>query len=138
MARHGKTFVVAAAALLFGVTSSVAQTKPNQVNTIREVGARLSTCWRPPLSSQAHAMDITVIVSFNRAGEILGHPRISYESAGATDSDRVQYRIAVMETLQRCSPMPFTETMAGAVAGHPFAVRFNGPKISPQATERRI
>jgi len=131
MARHGKKFVVAAAALLFGITSSVAQTKPDQVNTIREVGARLSTCWRPPPSSQAHAMEITVIVSFNRAGEIMGHPRISYVSAGA-DSDRLQYRIAVMETLQRCSPMPFTETMAGAVAGHPFAVRFIGPKISPQ------
>ena len=34
------------------------------------------------------------------------------------------YRIAVMETLQRCTPMPFTEGMAGAVAGRPFAIRF--------------
>ena len=129
MARRSK-FFVAVAVLLFGVTSSVAQTKPDQVNTIREVGMRLSTCWRPP-PSQAHPMEITVIVSFNRAGEIMGRPRISYVSEGA-DSDRLQYRIAVMETLQRCSPMPFTETMAGAVAGHPFAVRFIGPKISPQ------
>ena len=40
----------------------------------------------------------------------------------ATDNDRVAYRIAVMETLQRCTPMPFTEGMGGAVAGRPFAV----------------
>ena len=42
----------------------------------------------------------------NRAGEILGHPKITYESEQATDNDRLQYRIAVMETLQRCAPMP--------------------------------
>jgi hypothetical protein len=69
-------------------------------------------------------MDITVMVSFNRSGAIMGHPRITYESPKATDSDRVAYRVAVMEALQRCSPMPFTEAMAGAIAGRPLAVQF--------------
>jgi len=76
-------------------------------------------------------------VSFNRAGEILGHPRITYESEQANDNDRLQYRLAVMEALQRCTPMPFTESMAGAVAGRPFAIRFRNRKISPQNPERR-
>jgi allophanate hydrolase subunit 1 len=76
-------------------------------------------------------------VSFNRAGEILGRPRITYESEQATDNDRVAYRIAVMETLQRCSPMPFTESMAGAVAGHPFAIKFHNRKPPPQPIEKR-
>ena len=31
----------------------------------------------------------------------------------ATDNDRVAYRVAVMKALQRCTPMPFTETMGG-------------------------
>ena len=108
----------------------------SQVNSIKEVIARLSACWRPPPPGRANPIDITVLVSFNRAGEILGHPRITYESADATDSDRLAYRIAVMETLQRCTPMPFTESMAGAVAGHPFAVQFRN-KRSPQAPEKR-
>jgi hypothetical protein len=69
-------------------------------------------------------MDITVRFSFNRGGEILGKPRITYESATATDNDRLAYRVAVMEALQRCTPMPFTDSMAGAVAGHPFAIQF--------------
>jgi hypothetical protein len=97
----------------------------------------LGACWRPPPASKAQAIDITVVVSFNRAGEILGHPRITYESAGATDNDRLQYRIAVMETLQRCTPMPFTDAMAGATAGRPFAVQFRGRKTSPPTQERR-
>jgi hypothetical protein len=73
-------------------------------------------------------MDLTVRFSFNRSGEIMGKPRITYELATATDRDRLAYRIAVMEALQRCSPMPFTEKMAGAIAGYPLVIRFFGPE----------
>lgn len=95
-----------------------------QVNTLHEVFARLFSCWKPPSAAEATPMDITVMVSFNRSGAIMGHPRITYESPKATDSDRMAYRVAVMEALQRCSPMPFTEAMAGAIAGRPLAVQF--------------
>jgi hypothetical protein len=111
--------------------------EPEQVNTIREVFAKLGTCWKPPPVAQAEPIDIAVIVSFNRAGEILGHPRITYESEQATDNDRLRYRVAVMEALQRCTPMPFTESMAGAIAGRPFAVRFRTRKLPPQPIEKR-
>ncbi|HZE54777.1 MAG TPA: hypothetical protein VE111_16125 [Bradyrhizobium sp.] len=123
------------AALLL-VWSTSAPAEPAQVDTIRDVFARLRTCWKPP--PRAHPdIDITVIVSFNRAGEILGHPRITYESERADDNDRLMYRIAVMETLQRCTPMPFTERMAGAVAGRPFAIQFRNRKLPPQPAEKR-
>lgn len=135
VACRGDRLVLAAAALLLSLSAAGAQVSPEQVNTIRDVYARLKSCWKPP--SRAHPIDITVVVSFNHTGEILGHPRITYESVEATDNDRLLYRIAVMEALQRCTPMPFTETMAGAVAGRPFAVRFHKPKASPPATERR-
>ncbi len=126
----------AAALLLLSMASASAQ--PAQVNTISDVFARLRSCWKPPSPSQANpGIDITVIVSFNRAGEILGRPRITYESEQASENDRLMYRIAVMETLQRCTPMPFTEAMAGAVAGRPFAVQFHNRKLPPKPAERR-
>ena len=137
MARRRKPRIWFAAALLFGLFTSAARTQPAQVNTIREAFERFWSCWRPPPASRANPIDITVIVSFNRAGEILGHPRITYESEQATDNDRLVYRIAVMETLQRCTPMPFTESMAGAVAGRPFAVQFHKRKPPPQPAEKR-
>jgi hypothetical protein len=119
---------------LVGLTPAPAQ--PVQVNTIADVFARLRTCWQPPDARRVHAdVDITVIVSFNRNGEILGRPRVTYESEQADDNDRLLYRVAVMEALQRCTPMPFTETMAGAAAGRPFAIRFRNRK--PQPTEKR-
>ena len=123
-------------ALQLAATASLAHAQgngqPEQVNTIKQVFERLFSCWKPPQT--VNPMDITVVVSFNRAGQILGHPRITYELAQATDFDRLAYRVAVMEALQRCTPMPFTETMAAAAAGRPFAVQFRTHK--PQAEKR--
>ena len=136
MSRCRQTFVWSAAALLLGLSGSVGLTEPGQIDNIREVFAKLKTCWKPPPASRANPIDITVIVSFNRAGEIFGHPRISYESEAATDNDRLIYRIAVMEALQRCTPMPFTEGMAGAVAGRPFAIKCPARKPPPQPEKR--
>ena len=136
MARCGKPAIGFAAALLL-LSSAGAQAQPAQVDNIKEAYARFGRCWKPPPASQANPIDITVIVSFNRAGEILGRPKITYESEQATDNDRLLYRVAVMETLQRCTPMPFTESMAGAVAGRPFAIQFHNRKRPPHPAEKR-
>ncbi|MEY9885349.1 hypothetical protein [Bradyrhizobium sp. USDA 329] len=135
MARRGGKLLLVAAMLVLGVSSTAAEDA--QVNTIQDIFRHLRTCWRPPSPAKARPLDITVVVSFNRAGNILGHPRITYESAEASDNDRLQYRIAVMEALQRCTPMPFTDAMAGAAAGRPFAIQFRSRKTSPPTQERR-
>ena len=135
MARRGGKLLLIAAMLLLGVPSAVAEDR--QVNTIQDIFRHLRTCWRPPPPAKARPLDITVVVSFNRAGNILGHPRNTYETAEASDDDRLQYRIAVMEALQRCTPVPFTEAMAGAAAGRPFAIQFRNRKTSPPTQERR-
>jgi hypothetical protein len=102
------------------------------LDSIKEVVERLHQCWKAPPRAQAKPMDITVRLSFNRWGAILGHPRITYETEGASDNDRLAYRIAVMETLQRCTPLPFSEGLGGAAAGRPFWFRFPAPKNSPK------
>ncbi|QPF94961.1 hypothetical protein [Bradyrhizobium commune] len=136
MAYCCNTLRLAAVVLLCGLSGAAAEDA--KVDTIADISRYLQTCWRPPLASKARPIDITVIVSFNRAGNILGHPRISYESADASDEDRLQYRIAVMETLQRCTPLPFTDAMAGAAAGRPFAIPIRRRKTSPPTQERRV
>jgi hypothetical protein len=126
-----------AAPLLWLALTPSAPAQVQQLDTIKDVVVRLHSCWKPPPLSQANPIDITVIVSFNREGAILGHPRITYESENASDNDRLKYRVAVMETLQRCTPLPFTEGLGGAVAGRPFAVPFRTRKRPPKPDEKR-
>jgi len=125
------------ALLILPLLAGPARAEPERLNTIKDVFVRLFRCWKPPPISAANPIDITVIVSFNRDGVILGHPRITYETERATENDRVQYRIAVMDTLQRCTPLPFTEGLGGAVAGRPFAIPFKTRKSQPRTEEKR-
>ena len=113
-----------AAALLL-LASVCAQAEPARVDNIREAYRQICSAAGSRRRPRAPTpIDITVLVSFNRDGAILGRPKITYESEQATDNDRLLYRIAVMEALQRCTPMPFTESMGGAIAGRPFAIQF--------------
>jgi len=121
---------VAAAVLATG-TSALAQEpaegqKPAApLNTIAEVFAALDACWIPPGLEQARAgMQITVMLSFKRNGELLGQPRITYETPGASDDERTSYRVAMAQALRRCMPLRFTDALGGALAGRPLTMRF--------------
>lgn len=129
-------------ALLLAISALTARTQVRaeeaQTNTLQEIFENLKHCWKPPKLPPSHAgMEVTVLVSFTRSGEILGHPRITYESPDATDDDRLQYRIAVMNTLEACTPMPFTDGLGNAVAGRPLTVRFDDRRRKPKPTERQ-
>lgn len=109
-----------------------------KIDTLKQMFAALGRCWRSPNLPQGSAgLQITVMVSFRRDGSILGRPRITFETPEASDADRLAYRVAVMETLQRCTPLPFTEGLAGAMAGRPITMRFDDRRNPTQPTEKR-
>ena len=113
---------LAFAALATGVAAQAPETP---VNTLSELMAALRACWVPPPLDQSRAgMQITVQVSFRRNGELLGQPRITFESSGASDDERLAYRIAVAKMLKRCTPVPVTEALGNALAGRPLTIRF--------------
>ncbi len=121
-----------AAALL--ASGAVAQAPPTELNTIRDVFLALRACWvPPPLDQSRPGMQITVQLSFKRNGEILGKPRITFETTGATDDERLAYRTAIATTLKRCAPLPFTDALGNAVAGRPFNMRFIDQRKLKQA-----
>jgi hypothetical protein len=122
----GAVQAVGAALAIAGVASSAAaQTPQAPLNTLSELGSALRACWAPPPLDQARAgMQITVQMTFRRNGELFGRPRITFETAGASEDERLAYRIAVARTLQRCASLPFTDALGNAVAGRPFTIRF--------------
>ena len=110
----------------------------NEVPNLGAMSAHLKRCWQPPaLPSGSTGMEITVQFTFKRNGSLLGHPRITYETRSATDEERIIYRTAVMQALQRCDPMPFTHGMGDAIAGHPLTIRFDDRRTHPKPREKR-
>ena len=115
-------------------TGAIAQTPPVALNTFNDLGAALRACWVPPPIDQSRpGMQITVQMSFRRNGELFGKPRITFESVGATDDERLAYRTAVADMLERCSRLPFTDGLGNAVAGRPFSMRFTDDRKLKQA-----
>jgi hypothetical protein len=111
-------------AIAMVATGAVAQTRDQPLNTLSDVIAALRACWAPPPMDQSRpGMQITVQMSFRRNGELFGQPRITFESVGASDDERLAYRIAVAKMLRRCAPLPFTDALGNAIAGRPLTMR---------------
>jgi hypothetical protein len=69
-------------------------------------------------------MEYTIRFAFRRDGEMIAPPRMTYASHDAPAEVRDKYRDAIDAALKRCTPLHFTDAMAGAVAGRPIAIRF--------------
>jgi len=96
-----------------------------QVNDLIEIQAALADCWQfPPVDEGRAPVDVVFTVSFKRSGELFGKPRVVKFSREVSDAERERFYQAVAEAIDRCSPMPFTESMGGAVAGRTFHIRF--------------
>jgi hypothetical protein len=105
--------------------SAVAQNAQAPISTPTELEAALQACWVPPPMEQSRpGMQITVLMSFKRNGELFGQPRIVFQSREASDTQRSSYRDAVAQMLKRCASLPFTEALGNLVAGQPFTMTF--------------
>ena len=58
------------------------------------------------------------------SGQMIGAPRVTYASPDAPPAARNIYHDAIMAALERCTPLPFTPGLGGAVAGRPIAIRY--------------
>ncbi|MGH6767905.1 MAG: hypothetical protein ACRECO_02665 [Xanthobacteraceae bacterium] len=115
---------------------SSAGSKPEgQLDTIREIFAALRSCWTPPdLDKASEGMQVSVRLSFRSDGEVIGTPRWTYTTPDASSETRDAYRESVTAAIARCTPLPFTKGLGGAIAGRPIAIRFVDDRI-PQAKE---
>ena len=55
---------------------------------------------------------------------MIGPPRVTYTSPDAPSETRNVYHDAITAALDRCTPLPFTAGLGGALAGRPVAIRF--------------
>lgn len=100
--------------------------KPDSdVSTLQDLFVRLRACWTPPPEAEAvKGMQMSVRVSFNRAGKMLAAPQLTYALPGVSAQARAAYRQAIERSLATCAPLHFTREFAGAIAGRPIMIRY--------------
>ena len=103
-------------------------------STPQRLGAALRACWVLPPGRRIacrHADHGADELPARR--QPLRPAADQFKSAGASDDERLAYRIAVADMLKRCAPMPFTDALGDAVAGRPFTMRFIDSRKLKQA-----
>jgi hypothetical protein len=112
----------------------VAAADKHPLDSIRDMFAALRACWVPPPKDEArHGMEYTIRFALKRDGTMVAPPRMTYSSHDVPASTRDAYRDAIDAALKRCTPLNFSDGMAGAVAGRPIAIRFVDDRtVDPQ------
>jgi hypothetical protein len=99
--------------------------KPDHdLDTIADLFAALRSCWSPPADTAGSRMQMSVSFSFNRSGQLLGQPRVTFATPGASADARAHHLDAIKASLQTCLPLPFTAGLGGAIAGRPIMIRY--------------
>ena len=95
-----------------------------RLNTIKDLQDAIKGCWVWPAAADiTTGMDITVMLSFRRNGEIFGG-QVTYQSPNVSEQERAVYAAALAATINRCSPLPLSDSLGGAIAGRLFSFRF--------------
>lgn len=95
---------------------------PTPVNSIDEMFDALFACWEPPAGTAG--MSMTLRFSLRSNSTLIGEPRVTYKGKLNGDERSKAFEASILDALQQALPVPFTKTMAGAIAGRPMALLF--------------
>jgi hypothetical protein len=97
--------------------------RDHPVDRLYDLGPLLSKCLEMPPDDEVRAgMRVTLKLAFKRDGELLAEPRFTYTTREAPAETKAIYRDAAMNMLKRCTPLPITAALGGAIAGRPFVI----------------
>lgn len=117
----------ALAAILFAsANAAIAQERPchstDPVNTIKEMSDAIYACWKPPPGTAG--MSLTLRFSLRRNGTLIGQPRATYSDLGTDPLLSRAFVASILKALDEALPLPFSDSMGGAIAGRMLAPRF--------------
>lgn len=124
------TLIFTLTIVVFASGKGLAQTRPcsdpTPVNTISEMFDAIFACWQPPADSAG--MSMTLKFALRRNGTLIGKPMATYSDLTTGDENQKRAFVAsIMEALDKALPLPFTDSMGGAVAGRQVVPRFVSP-----------
>jgi hypothetical protein len=96
-----------------------------RIERIRDVALAIRACWRPPRGALRYSgQELSIRMSFSRDGQLIGRPQITYYKRAGELEAREAFVNSIKSALQRCVPLPFSDSLGAAVAGRPFTFRF--------------
>ena len=125
-------FAAALAAVLFAsANTAIAQERPchstDPVDTLKEMSEAIYACWMPP--SGTAGMSLTLQFSLRRNGTLIGKPRATYSDLGTNPQLSRAFVASILKALDDALPLPFSDSMGGAIAGHTLAPRFTAALV---------
>jgi hypothetical protein len=93
----------------------------NPIAHARDVRAALRACWIAP--GDEAPRQISVRFSFNRDGQVVGQPLITYASPQPSEEGRAAVRDALAQALARCVPLPLSDEFRNVISVHSITVR---------------
>jgi hypothetical protein len=124
-----RTAIAAAAvviAVLAGSSEAGAQERachsPDPIDTLAEMSAAIYACWKPPPGTAG--MSLTLRFSLRRNGTLIGKARATYSHLGTDDTLNRAFVTSILKALDEALPLPFSDSMGGAIAGTTLAPHF--------------
>jgi hypothetical protein len=93
----------------------------NPVANARDVRTALRACWILP--GDGAPQQISVRFGFNRDGQVVGQPLITYENPPPSEEARAAVRDALAQALARCAPLPLSDEFRKVISVRPITVR---------------
>ncbi len=120
-------FAAALAAILFAnANAAIAQERgcrsPDPIDTLKEMSDAIYACWKPPPGTAG--MSLTLQFSLRRNGTLIGKPRATYSDLGTDAQLSRAFVASILKALDEALPLPFSDSMGGAIAGRMLAPRF--------------
>jgi hypothetical protein len=141
VSRRSIAVAVAAAGIAIGAHGAAAQNPLAQnpagatpLANARDVRAALRACWIAP--GDGAARQVSVRLGFNRDGEVVGQPLITYENPQPSEEGLAAVRDALAQALARCAPLPLSDAFRKVIAVHPITVRLGDGWRRPSTGRR--
>jgi hypothetical protein len=97
--------------------------RDHPVDKLYDLGPLLSKCLEMPRDDEVRpGMRVTLKLAFKRNGELLADPRFTFTTHEASEEEKKVYHEAALDMLKRCTPLPITAGLGGAIAGRPLVV----------------
>jgi hypothetical protein len=115
----------AALALTFaGTARAQSEADEPSINLPGQISSWIVRCWTPPRTDPPQAIEVTVRLSFSRAGAVIGAPRVTFVKAPAEPGMKQLVAASILAAVKACTPLKFTPSLGAAIAGQIFAIRF--------------